>query len=289
MRIKAQLIILLTISSLVVSGQNKVRGYVLDKQTNMPLSYAIVSELHQKYGSYSDTTGLFAIFFLSENDTVKVSNIGYKSRDLSIRDLLENSSIYLEPSPLQLSEIVVVPNSRKLKEIEIGNFTKKTNISAATAYPLNIRTVYVPFPENRNLVLIKTIRFIYETAPRNYPLRIRLLEAKPSGEPGNDIISENLVINRFKNGNRQIAEIDISKSKIYMPYDGVFIVFEWIMDKKFQNSTPKEGIPGPYLGAVKSIESSSQWITSYNSAKWRKVQNNIILSAGLTIIDYPKK
>jgi hypothetical protein len=288
MRIKAQLIILFAILSLVVSGQNKIQGYVLDNHTNKPLSYAIVSEVHQKYGSYSDTTGLFTMLFQNINDSLKVSNIGYSSITICIKDLQKNATILLEGSPLHLGEVIVKPSRKKLQEEEIGFFTKKTNISTAMVYPLNLKAVFVSSQKVDGIILIKAIKFTYVTTDGGSPLRIRVLKPNDNGEPGEDLVSENLIINKAKNGNKLVANIDISKASIYMPKDGVYIVFEWIMDKSLANTNVKVGIPGPYICAVKSNIETSQWINNLNSSKWTKVQARSTLSVGLTVVDYSK-
>lgn len=284
MRIKGQLIILFAISSLAVSGQNKIQGYVLDKQTNKPLSYSIVSEVHQKYGSYSDTTGLFTMLFQNINDSLRVSSIGYNTINTCIKDLQKNANILLESNPLHLGEVIVKPSGKKLQEMEIGFFTKKTNLSSAMLYPINLRAVFIPSPKADEIFLIKTIKFLYVTTDGGSPLRVRVLRVKNNGEPGEDLVSENLIINKVKNGKRLVANIDISKANIYMPREGVFIAFEWIMDKSLAKTNVKEGIPGPYIEAVKSNIETSHWTNNLNSSKWTKVQTRSALSVGLIVI-----
>jgi hypothetical protein len=288
MRIKAQLIIIFAISSLVVSGQNKIQGYVLDMHTKKPLSYAIVSEVHQEYGSYSDTIGLFTILFQNIYDSLKVSSIGYNSINICIQDLQKNTTILLEASPLRLGEVIVKPSGKKLQEMEIGFFTKKTNLSTAMLYPINLKAVFIPSPKVDGIILIKSIKFLYVTTDGGSPLRVRVLKAKNNGEPGEDIVSENLIIKKGKNLKKRVANIDIYNANIYMPKDGVFIVFEWIMDKSLAKTNVKEGIPGPYIEAVKSNIESSHWLSDLNSSKWTKVQTRSTLSVGLTVVDYSK-
>jgi hypothetical protein len=290
MRIKRFLLILFATTSAFVSAQNKIQGYILDKQTNKPISYTIVSELKQKYGCYSDTTGLFTLFYLSDTDSLKVSNLGYNSLFISIRDLQKNPQLLLEASPVQLSEVVINPNSKKLKEIEIGFFSRKTNIVMATVYPLNLQAFFIPSIDGKGIYMIKSIKFIYEvtSGSANSPLRVRLLEANSKGEPGADLITENVVFKKLKSGKKHVADIDISKSRIFMPQNGVFVALEWIMDKSLQRTNMKEGIPGPYLGEVKTDNAFSKWSNTLNSNKWIKVQSKNIPSIGLTIIDYSK-
>lgn len=287
MRIREQLIILFAISSLAASGQNKIQGYILDKQTNKPLSYAIVAEIHQKYGSYSDTTGLFTILYANSTDSIKVSNLGYNSINIRIQDLQKSEKILLEANPHPLGEVKVNPKGKKTKELELGFFTKKTNIVTALVYPMNLIAVFIPFPKDGNIFLIKSIKFIYEQTGDGSPLRVRIHNADSNGEPGEALIAENVI---FKNKNHKlhVANIDVSKANIYMPRNGVFIVFEWIMDKSLAMTDQKKGIPGPYIGGKKSNNETPLWIISYNDTKWIKTQTRSTLSAGLRVVDYSK-
>jgi hypothetical protein len=288
MRIKSTLFLLIALQSLSGRGQNQIQGFIFDKQNNKPLSYAIVSETHQRYGSYSDTTGLFTIFFQNENDSLKISSLGYNSKCFSVRDLQKSPKIMLESEPVLLGNITINPSRIKPNELEIGFFTKKTNIVSASAYPLNLQAVFIPSPKEGERLLIKSINFVYETTIQNSPLRIRLLDAEQNGQPGKDLIMQNLIIRKLKNGKKQVAEIDISKANLYMPKNGLFIVFEWIMDKSLARTNIKEGIPGPYIGGVKSNSESSHWISSLNSSKWIKIQSKTAFSAGLTVVNYSK-
>jgi hypothetical protein len=283
---RSLLILFILLISNNINGQNRIQGYVLDSQTKKGIQYSIVSEIDQKYGSYSDTTGIFTIYFITEKDSIKVSSLGYLSKNITIQDLIKKPIIELQPNPFMFKEVVVTSKNKKIQNIEIGHFTKKTNLVVAVVYPLNIQTTFIDCPKELYHSMVKTIKFAYQCTSRNYPLRIRMLNVKQNGEPGEDIISENLIINKFKSGNTQIAEIDISKQNIQMPSEGVFILFEWVMDKLYQNSSVKEGIPGPYICAIKAPSAPAKWITSYNSSKWIQVENKNILSVGIILKDY---
>jgi hypothetical protein len=287
MKSKVLLVAVVAITSQFVCGQNKIQGYILDRQTSEPLSFAIIADLHQHYGSYTDTTGKFTLNFLNENDSLKVSNLGYKSLFTCVRDLQKSGKILLEANPVQLSEVVVNSKRKKNKMLEIGFFTKKPNSLLATIYPLNIHSIFIPFPEGGSNVLIKSVKFIYQMASRNYTLRVRILKAKTNGQPGDDIITENIVFNNLKQGQKQIAVIDISKYNVYMPHDGVFIALEWIMDKAPLEPRKQLGIDGPYIGILKTNNSSnSQWINAYNNSEWVEVQSRNLLAIGLIVVNY---
>ena len=70
--------VLLPIST-VAHGQSRIQGYIFDKMTLEPLPYACIGAVNHQYVCYTDTTGLFTLFYSNENDSVKVSYLGYKS------------------------------------------------------------------------------------------------------------------------------------------------------------------------------------------------------------------
>jgi hypothetical protein len=289
MKLRILLITVLAITGIVVYGQNIIQGYILDKQTSKPLPYATIVDLHQQYGSYADSSGLFTINFLNESDSLSVSHLGYKRLYTNVRNLQRSSKILLIPDQLQLREVVVKPKKNKTKEMGIGYFTNKPNTFLVPSYTIGLYSTFIPFPKNSINVLFKSVKFTYSTAVRNFPLRVHILTAKTNGEPGDDIISEVIVFNDYKLGLNQVAVIDISKYNVFMPRNGVFIALEWIMDRT-QLTLKEAGTNGPYIGAIIAGKSSnSEWYINYYQPKLRKDQSRNILDLGLTVVNYSEK
>jgi hypothetical protein len=280
---------LMAISTLT-HGQEKIQGYVLDKMTSVPLPYASIGAVHLQYGCYTDTTGLFTLFFSNENDSVKVSYLGYKSLFYTIGDLEKHTKIYLESDPLQLKEVVVIPKKSKKKEMEIGYFKRKIVMLHCPSYAANIYMTFIPFPSKGSHVVIKTIKFVYSAASKNYPIRIRILKANDNGEAGEDLVNENIIFKNYKPDRAlisSVANIDVSKYNIDMPQTGVFIGIEWLSDGKPLNTNSRIWDDGPYINSVKTgVSSYAQWINFNNNSQWQRMSSDYTLAIGLTVVDY---
>lgn len=289
-KMKSTLIISLFLLSAILNAQVRIQGFVLDKATSKPISFAIVSDKNQKYGCYTDTIGKFILNSASLKDTLKISNLGYKTLYVSVNDIKPDDKFLLESDPFRLKEVIVIPTDIKPKELKIGFFDRHPNLVSAVSYPINLQAILIPFPEGRKRILIKSVDFTYSLVSRNYPMRIRILQVDENGAPGNDLIAENIILKNYKSGHLRAANIDVSSYNIYMPQNGVFIVFEWLMDKPFLEPKDDPGIDGPYIGSIKSPnELKSHWSKDFYRTKWIEVQSRSYLSVGLTVADYTTK
>jgi len=286
MKLNISLIFLLTIVGGVVSGQNKIQGYILDKQTNDPLTYATVGALGFQYGCYADTLGLFTLYYKNENDSLKISYLGYKDIYTTVHNIKNDTKIFLEPNPALLKEVVVTPSKHKPKVMRIGFFSKRYYGVRCTSYPLNLHATFIPFPKDGKIVFIKSIKFAYEIVSKNYPLRVKILKVNENGEPSDGILTENIVFGKYKPFKKHVADIDVSKNNIIMPANGVFVALEWIMDKPPVVIDNEVGEAGPYIGLVKTTNVTTHWIGSYNQSKWHVLESKSAFSIGLTVVNY---
>ncbi len=120
--------IILCLFNFALFAQNMVEGTVIDSETKNPIPYVNIGIVKKNIGTVSDLEGKFDFKFPStlENDTIKLSSIGYKSKSMLAKDFLSNlktnSIIELLPDITKLNEVVVI--SKKLKEKNLGTRTK---------------------------------------------------------------------------------------------------------------------------------------------------------------------
>lgn len=101
------------IPGLVLAQDFLVKGNVIDKSNNSPLSYATVQITNENYntGAITNIDGQFTIT-VNKNGTytISVSCIGYKeyTDTLNIQKALELEPIYMEEDPQMLEDVVVV-------------------------------------------------------------------------------------------------------------------------------------------------------------------------------------
>jgi hypothetical protein len=268
------------------SVKNIINGLVQDRNTQTPIPYSAIGDLNKRYGYYSDSSGVFTLFYISNYDSVKISCIGYKSLLYNISELQQKPIIFLEKNQRQSNEFIPNFKINKAREIELGYISSFVIGQMGIIYPINILGVYIPFPEGVRDALIKSVKFPYHVENEFNPVRIRILEVKSNGEPGEDLLDENVIFSNFKKGNNRVAMVDISSFNLHMNKLGVFVALEWL-----QNTVPVElrirpGIMGPSINLINKTEfTPNSWIGSYNSSKWSEVNVDKIPSFGITVVD----
>lgn len=119
------LIILLLIAAAQISAQIKISGYVFDAQTKQPLSSANLTTTQTSTGTASDVNGYFSLNASGNEDTLKVSYIGFDSQIIPLINLddLNSITIYLQPGIIP-SQTVLVKGSLGTKGITPLAFDK---------------------------------------------------------------------------------------------------------------------------------------------------------------------
>lgn len=103
---------LLTIVGISFSQNYQLKGFVSDKNSSLHLSYANVRILNTFIGTATNQEGQFQLTLPSKEYRVVASYIGYKSDTIQIKlDKNKFITFNLEPTRIQLKEVVVNPNS----------------------------------------------------------------------------------------------------------------------------------------------------------------------------------
>lgn len=119
-------------------GQNiQLSGNITDSINN-PIEYANVGILNKPIGTVSNLDGTFLLNLSkeNENDTLRVSSLGFKSQDILIADLIDKKSslsIKLKKYVEILDEVVI--SSKKLKTYTDGKTKTKTKQQVIFANP----------------------------------------------------------------------------------------------------------------------------------------------------------
>lgn len=125
-RLLSAILIVFAFTNLAYSqGQiTKVRGKVVDAQTNEPLPYVNVSFKNTTQGTITSEKGEFFLESRSATDTLLVSFVGYKSAALKVKKgVYQEVSVSLEPESIELEAVVVKPGESQANRI-IRNIIK---------------------------------------------------------------------------------------------------------------------------------------------------------------------
>ncbi len=94
-----------------------IRGTLVDKNTNAPVVFATIRLQEKAIGVISNQDGGFRIpqRFMNLGETLVISCLGYKKKKIRLSDLSPdfNTTIRLEPQPLELQEAVLVGRRKK--------------------------------------------------------------------------------------------------------------------------------------------------------------------------------
>lgn len=111
-----------------LAAQQKISGLIIDKTTNMPISFASIGIVGKQVGTLSNENGVFELILTEDQkkDTLKVYAIGFKAQFFSATDLLKevNKKMILEAMPKQLEEVVVKSKKIKYKTLGTTKYSK---------------------------------------------------------------------------------------------------------------------------------------------------------------------
>lgn len=95
------------------SNAQVISGSVLDSLTNQPLDLASITIVGNDYSSFTDSKGKFAIKVINNNDSLRISYVGYDTKIVRLSEFTENKEynpIYYLKSKLNNLEEIVISN-----------------------------------------------------------------------------------------------------------------------------------------------------------------------------------
>lgn len=121
--------LLIHLSSLIAfsSYSQEFKGQIHDSNNENPISYVNVGIIGRNIGTVSDINGRFNLKSHAgiEYDTIRISCIGYHSKNLLIKDILDNNlnldsvKITLIPETYKIGEVQIAGD--KPKQVTLGN------------------------------------------------------------------------------------------------------------------------------------------------------------------------
>ena len=122
------------------------------------------------------------------------------------------------------------------EEIAIGKF-KKNDIKSfrlATSEPLIIATKIESSSEIEKHPFVKEISFATYSNLENAKVNLRFFEVDKDGNPGNDFLQQNILVNVRKG--RKITNVVLDTINLILPKEGIYVAVEWLIieDNKFE-------------------------------------------------------
>ncbi len=281
MKQKSVLIFAFFVISFGSSGQSIYEGTIKDSKTQVPLAYVNIGIVGKNVGTVSDSDGQFrlAIDDKHDDDTMKISMIGYKSVSMKVADfgqqIRENPVISLKEEPYTLEEVVVSEkkyNGRKLREKLLGNEVESTN--SRTGFDMNLlgNEMGIVIKIKKKPTFIQEFSIgIAENKYDSFKFRINIYNVK-DGLPDQNILQENIIVTSdLKEGK---LTVDLSKYHI-MVEDDIFVAMEWIEDM---------GDYGLLFSTKVNGRTSPTIVRKTSQGHWRRIGKNNFMTNGIGIL-----
>jgi hypothetical protein len=250
---------------------SQIRGVVTDSLKN-PIQYVNVGVLNKPLGTLTNSNGEFVLNIDSSMnlDTLKISCLGYKSKEMKIEGLINTKSkiqISLE-NYMEKLEVVVITSS-KLKMYTEGKDKTKTKRAVIFANPNHT---------NRNLgseigrkfslgtkkpsVLTHFKFFIRENNFDAVKFRINVYSIN-NNRPDKKLFGSNIIVD-VNNKGKDWVNVDLSEYDIKVQED-IIVTIEWLEGSK-EGSKLNLPIIIPSFGSTHYYKFGSQ-------AQWKKFSN----------------
>ena len=210
-------IILLFLFSISATAQ--IKGVVKDSITKEPIAYVSVWVENKNIGTTSEENGSFELN-ISENENIIFSVLGYETKTVLSS---KTSEVLLTQKTIEIPEIVISA-PLKSKQIEIGDVKKEFYLPEPQNIPWLHAKKFDLDEKSLELKYIKELIYFTKSEVENGIFRARVFEINEDGLPGDDLISEEIIVNVKKGKHKTI--VDISKHNIQIPEKGIIVCFE---------------------------------------------------------------
>lgn len=227
------------IFSLAVRAQGLYNAKIMDAASKEGIPFASIGIKGKNVGTVADERGFFELNILKcdEDDTLKISAIGYKAKNFTVSEVRQGMSktIMLEPLEMQLHEVVV--SAKKVKRKILGTSKYSTrNCSAFMGTSGNWKGEEAAIRANNEkgkYVFIEDFNFyiIQNKYEDSLVFRLMLYSVTAKNLPGETFLRKPII---FKTAVKQgIVHVDLKNYNISYN-DDFFISLECLMDKMEQ-------------------------------------------------------
>ncbi len=257
---KYLLIKLLFFPSLLFA-QASIKGVIIN-EAKEPLPLTNIVLVNKSAGTITDDQGRFVLENITETDSVKITNIAYKSIIVAIKNLYQNDTILLFRSEIALDEVIVGDLSKYRQEQLLG-FSNYPDKGSFSLQPGNQIALYIA-NEKGITGHIKGISFqLKETGKCKNSMRLRLLRLDTlTSLPAKDILIENILLQ--SSDLKKANYIDVSKYNILLPYEGVVVLLEWVFPDNLCNKNAYSSVSANLL-----VPNNLVWM-NYRDGAWKK-------------------
>lgn len=229
-------IILAFLFPLLLLAQKNIEGAIIDATSNAPIAYANIGLLNKNIGTVSNANGHFSLLLPSKtlgSDTVRISFIGYETKDYSFQAFenlcKKNCTISLTPTDYNFNEVVIMP--KDFIEKIVGNTTTNKNISVSfennnMGHEMGVRMKIKKRPTFIERIDINIAHTTYDSI--FYRMNIYKFDTK-KGKPTEHILKKPVYLVYAKADTENTISVDLSAMNVFVE-DDFFVSLELVKD-----------------------------------------------------------
>lgn len=239
----------------VLDTLTTIDGYIFGME-NTALPYTAVGIKNSNYSTISDQFGYFRLELPStkkDNINITIKHLGYKEKNIPLKELVLNNRITLSPSKNLLNEVKVVSSLNKgIKKKVLGDKGKTRTYGFVHGSKEGSEIAKKINPKNKQVFINKASVYIGNIHQENFILLLNIYEEDSTTHlPGKPLLPKQVIVN--SNIDHQWLEVNINQYNI-VTNKPFYIAFQWINKN---TDTPSIGISGK--NGVTRISSFEQW------------------------------
>jgi hypothetical protein len=272
-------------------------GKIMSEADNTPVTFANVGISYSKYGTYSDTNGVFEIStkYLTEKKSLLIRAVGFENREISNQQLLNRTDtlvIKLIPKVYKLNDIEVTAN--RVKKVRYGkkripskaliwSFAPglgKTRVGRSVAVLVEVPKEHLP------ITVFKASVAVFVNPFPNATFRVRFMDYDNVTETPSQDLTYNNYITGFGKVDGWVV-FDLENENQLIDQEKFFLVFENLDTEMIHYTKAKSDSPFP-LYMLKGFLLGKDKLFLSNAAlnNWREEKEDLVFNFHYT---YEKK
>lgn len=257
---------------------SQIKGKIVDKLEQKPISYANITIKGKSFGTVSNENGDFFINkrYYQPNDTLRISHLNYRTEYFF--NLNEKPQIELTQKEQILNEVLISTKKKKIKEKIVGTKTKSGNVILYfQTYNLGSEVGKLINVKKNKTYDLKNVSFmIYDFGLKKARLRVNFYKFKDNiVEVENSNTNENIVEIKEKG----LVTIDLSNQNL--SFDSDFVVAIELLNYEIDRNIPKEN---RIIDFSSTVFSGPFFNRKNIHLKWNKIKEKFNIGLGINLL-----
>ena len=220
-----------------VNNHTEISGKIFDGKSNKPLPYVTIGILNHEIGTVTDTDGNFQISLKKEfeNDTIRISMVGYESIEITVKDIWEKENPLYFNMIEEISELnEVVVTAKVFKKKTLGNKSESKFISTGFSYDQLGAEMGIKINIRKKPTIVDAFNFniSYNRLSAKTIFRLNFYNVI-KGKPDKNILNKNILI-EIEPKQTGLITVDLKPYDIILMDDAI-VSLEWV-DSKGENN-----------------------------------------------------